>query len=68
MVTEPVGSAMMKKVDMNWEEFRKRARLCPECRRKHSAESLALLELKKSGGTSAYTQDTQKKPTFELVK
>jgi NADH dehydrogenase/NADH:ubiquinone oxidoreductase subunit G len=49
MVTEPVGNTMLKKVDMDWEEFRKRARLCPECRRKYSAESLALLAVRRGG-------------------
>jgi bidirectional [NiFe] hydrogenase diaphorase subunit len=44
MVTAPVGEKMLKDVKIDWEEFRVRARLCPVCRRKRAAESLAILE------------------------
>jgi NADH dehydrogenase/NADH:ubiquinone oxidoreductase subunit G len=40
MVTEPLALQMLEKVQIDWEEFRKRARLCPECRRKKTAEAL----------------------------
>jgi ferredoxin len=53
MVSEPVGQTMFNKVQMDWDEFRRRARLCPECRRKLSAESLALLVTKKGGSGEA---------------
>ena len=46
MVTEPVALQMLDKVKINWEEFRKRARLCPECRRKKTAEALGLMAVK----------------------
>ena len=42
MVTEPVAKEMLDKVKIDWEEFRQRARLCPECRRKRAAEALAI--------------------------
>lgn len=58
MVTEPVGNTMLKKVNMDWEEFRKRARLCPECRRKQSAESLALLAVRRGGIEQSLTDPT----------
>jgi len=46
MVTEPVALQMLDNVKINWEEFRKRARLCPECRRKKTAEALGLVAVK----------------------
>ncbi len=46
MVTEPVAMQMLDKVNINWEEFRKRARLCTECRRKKTAEALGLVSAK----------------------
>lgn len=63
MVTQPVGNAAMKRVDIDWEEFKKRARLCPECRRKHSAEALSLIAGKKQGVSK---KDHSKK--LEIVK
>ena len=42
IVTEPVAEEMLDRVKIDWEEFRKRARLCPECRRKRTAEALAM--------------------------
>jgi len=47
MVTEPVAFQVNDKVKIDWEEFRQRARLCPECRRKRTAESVAIVALKK---------------------
>ena len=47
MVAQPLGEKTMVDVNMNWDEFRERARLCPECRRKRAAESLALVEDKR---------------------
>ena len=40
MVTEPVGAKVSGEVKIDWEEFRSRARLCPECRRKKAAEAM----------------------------
>ena len=42
MVTEPVAKEVFNKVKIDWDEFRKRARLCPECRRKRTAGTLVL--------------------------
>jgi NADH dehydrogenase/NADH:ubiquinone oxidoreductase subunit G len=44
MVSVPVAAEMMKKVQakLDWEEFRKRSRLCPDCRRRLAAASLGL--------------------------
>jgi bidirectional [NiFe] hydrogenase diaphorase subunit len=46
MVTVPVAKEMLGKVKVNWDEFRERARLCPECRRKKTAEALGLIASK----------------------
>jgi len=43
LVTEPVANEVLGKVNIDWEEFRKRARLCPECRRKRTAGALAFV-------------------------
>ena len=40
MVSVPVAQAMIDRVNIDWEEFRHLARLCPECRRKHAAKAL----------------------------
>jgi bidirectional [NiFe] hydrogenase diaphorase subunit len=44
MVSVPVAAQMIKKVQtkMDWEEFRKRSRLCPECRRRLAVGALGL--------------------------
>jgi NADH dehydrogenase/NADH:ubiquinone oxidoreductase subunit G len=47
LVTEPVAAQVLKKTGTDWEEFRKRARLCPDCRRKEAARSLGLTASKK---------------------
>jgi len=47
MVTEPVAFQVNDRVKIDWEKFRKLARLCPECRRKKAAESVAMVALKK---------------------
>lgn len=47
MVAEPVAKKTSDLVNMNWDEFRERARLCPVCRRKRAAESLAIVENKR---------------------
>lgn len=65
MVTVPVGNAAMKRVDINWEEFKARARLCPECRRKRSAASLAVIARGRAGGIGK-ADETQH--IFEIVK
>ena len=39
-VSEPVAEEILKKSKFDWEEFRQRARLCPECRRKRAAAAL----------------------------
>lgn len=46
MVTELVNRDMMNRVKFNWKEYRERLRLCPECRRKHTAEALGLIASK----------------------
>ncbi|UCB47102.1 MAG: (2Fe-2S)-binding protein [Spirochaetota bacterium] len=46
MVTEPLAKQILSKVKIDWEEFRERARLCPECRRKKTAEALGLIASK----------------------
>jgi len=40
MVAEPVAGQVLEKVKLDWEEFRRRARLCPACRRKRAASAL----------------------------
>ena len=47
MVTEPVNRDMLNRVKIQWEEFRKSARLCPECRRKRTIEALGLVVSRK---------------------
>jgi len=42
MVSVPVAQAMNDRLDIDWEEFRHLARLCPECRRKHAVKALGL--------------------------
>ncbi len=42
MVTEPVARSILDRAKIDWEEFRVRARLCPQCRRKKSAQALEL--------------------------
>ena len=46
MVTEPLAKQMMGRVKIDWEEFRERAKLCPECRRKKTAQALGLIASK----------------------
>ena len=40
LVAEPVAGKVLEKVKLDWEEFRRRARLCPACRRKRAAAAL----------------------------
>jgi NADH dehydrogenase/NADH:ubiquinone oxidoreductase subunit G len=47
MVPELVGRDMMDKVNIDWKQYRDRVKICPECRRKHTAESLGLIASKK---------------------
>jgi hypothetical protein len=47
MVTQPLAAQMLEKVKMDWEEFRERAKLCPECRRKKTAAALGLVAVKR---------------------
>jgi NADH dehydrogenase/NADH:ubiquinone oxidoreductase subunit G len=42
MVSVPVAQAMSDRVKIDWEEFRRLARLCPECRRKRAVKALGL--------------------------
>jgi NADH dehydrogenase/NADH:ubiquinone oxidoreductase subunit G len=49
MVTEPVARELLEKAKIDWEEFRKRARICPECRRKMAAAALGLVSAKRGG-------------------
>ena len=46
MVTEPVAKQMMDRVNIDWDEFRERARLCPACRRKKTAAEAGLVAAK----------------------
>ncbi len=50
MVTEPVNKDMLKKVEatFKWEEFRRHAKLCPECRRKKAVEALVMVDAMKT--------------------
>ncbi|NQT93549.1 MAG: (2Fe-2S)-binding protein [Lentisphaerae bacterium] len=41
LVAGPLAKELQKKVKMDWAEFRERAKLCPACRRRKAAESLA---------------------------
>ena len=50
LVPEPVAKQALATTDLNWKEFRDRARLCPACRRKKTIAALAL--------TTAQTQGT----------
>ena len=46
MVTDPVNQQtlrMLNTVKVNWEDFRERVRICPECRRKRTAEAVGLV-------------------------
>jgi NADH dehydrogenase/NADH:ubiquinone oxidoreductase subunit G len=65
MVTVPVGNAAMKRVNIDWEEFKARARLCPECRRKRSAASLAVIARGRAGDLR---KADKKQNIFEIVK
>ena len=56
MVTEPVNRDMLKKVTIQWEEFRRHVRLCPECRRKKAVEALAMVESMKSRAEPEFLQ------------
>jgi bidirectional [NiFe] hydrogenase diaphorase subunit len=42
MVSVPVAQVMSDRVKIDWEEFRRLARLCPECRRKQAVKALGL--------------------------
>jgi len=42
LVSKPVAEKTLVNIKMDWEEFRKRARLCPECRRKKAAGAMVL--------------------------
>ena len=46
LVTEPVAKQILDKIKIDWDEFRERVRLCPECRRKKTAEALGLIASK----------------------
>jgi bidirectional [NiFe] hydrogenase diaphorase subunit len=47
LVTQPVSEKVFERVGMDWDEFRRRARLCPECRRKLAAESMVFVDAKR---------------------
>ena len=40
IISEPVAAQMLDNVNIDWEEFRNRVKICPECRRKKTAEAL----------------------------
>jgi len=49
MVTDPVSEqmlSMLNRVKINWEDFRERVRLCPECKRKRTAGAVGLVTIK----------------------
>jgi len=41
VISLPAAEEILSKVKIDWEELRRRARLCPECRRKATAAALA---------------------------
>lgn len=41
LVAAPLAKELQKKVKIEWNEFRERAKLCPACRRRKAAEALA---------------------------
>jgi len=43
LVTVPVAEEVAGKIRIDWEEFRKRAQLCPKCRRVRAAEALGFV-------------------------
>ena len=43
VVSEPVSEEALRKTRIDWEKFRRLARLCPQCRRKAAAASLGLV-------------------------
>jgi bidirectional [NiFe] hydrogenase diaphorase subunit len=45
MLTLPVNKRMLEDVDINWDEFRQRVQLCPDCRRKITAQGLGLADV-----------------------
>lgn len=51
LVTQPVAAEVLRRVKMDWKEFRARARLCPECRRKRAAAALVTTADKEPGET-----------------
>lgn len=50
MVTEPVAGEVAGRIKIDWKEFRNRAALCSECRRKRAAEALLFGEKKQEHG------------------
>ncbi|HUT58291.1 MAG TPA: 2Fe-2S iron-sulfur cluster-binding protein [Phycisphaerae bacterium] len=49
VVSVPVAEQVLSKAKIDWEKFRRLARLCPECRRKSTAAALALAAGSPSG-------------------
>jgi NADH dehydrogenase/NADH:ubiquinone oxidoreductase subunit G len=47
MVPELVNRDMLDRVRFDFKEYRERLKLCPQCRRKHTAEALSLIPGKK---------------------
>ena len=43
LVSAPVAEEALSKAKVDWEEFRRRARLCPQCRRKATVSPLRLV-------------------------
>jgi NADH dehydrogenase/NADH:ubiquinone oxidoreductase subunit G len=44
MVSDPVDRDMLARVEIQWDEFRRLIRLCPECRRKKAVKALGFVE------------------------
>jgi len=49
VVSLPVAEEVLRKAEIDWEAFRRRLRLCPECRRKETAGELSLLAGQRAG-------------------
>jgi len=49
IVPEPVAKDALERVKIDWAEYRERMKLCPDCRRKKAAASLAMVAEKTEG-------------------
>ena len=51
-VSPAIAAATAAKVNMDWEQFKVLARLCPECRRKHAAASISQVAARSAATTT----------------